>query len=144
MNDTMTRSGLIKVGGISVVDCILEVRVDKPDRRGAYDALGACLKAHGLIQQSSFAGRRVVKLIDTDKGENGTEVPCFGYNADTGEVERPEHVFRFFGITLVLEGEFSTDDFNTYVLGENARLCICGLELDQPCEKPVERKGIGL
>ena len=102
--------------------------------------MGASLKAESLVKKSKFHGHRVLCLINTDPGDKGTEAPCFGYNAHTGEVKRPKHVFRFFGHRLIVEGAFSTDDFGAYKLDLVSQFIISGLTMSQPPENQAERE----
>ncbi|GMU20583.1 MAG: hypothetical protein AMXMBFR13_06800 [Phycisphaerae bacterium] len=117
----------------TVLSAILEVRARRRPRPGEqapehtrYD-LDAKYKALRQLRRSRLAGRDVLAVIDDRSGDDKTWVPHFAYD---GHHEGPlwqSGVWRYFGVSIAIEGEVDLlDVLTTYEVGADARLCVCG------------------
>lgn len=101
-----------------------------------------------MLRHSSFAGCPVIGIV-TEHDDNPTEIPCFGYNVNTklnpAKRERKGccKIYRYFGTTVIVEGDFYPSSLATYSLGRNAQVDICGVGAAEP-QDPVERKRLSI
>lgn len=129
----------------TVLSAILEVRARrKPGSEGqapehSRHDLDAKYKALRQLRRSRLAGRDVLAVIDDRSGDDNTWVHHFAYDAHHEGPLWQSGVWRYFGVSVVIEGEVDLlDVLTTYEVGPDARLCVCGRWGKEDEDKPRE------
>jgi hypothetical protein len=101
-------------------------------------ALRRTLRKVQTLAGRSLKGHQIDALItDPMWGDNPCIVPDFGHN-HTCKCEHPEEfgVFRFFGLTLAVEGH-PHDVFGTYEIEDGFQLIVCSVSQPPRQGKPL-------
>ena len=118
------------------VSCILEVVATGNDHKD----INRFLRVIDELRRSTIDGAKISGVV-VDQDERPITVPDFAHNyACKCENKQPKGILRYFGLTLFVDGEPTTDIFGRYWITRNeSQLDVCGLAPPLTGNQPLEK-----